>query len=98
MLISPSGFDGLSLPIPASGNKSVVHGSLTTYAYRRGVQSTNVARPATMLTCRSCTRFFVQGDFNSARSRAALRLFGLLLKLSQAESTLTQPTLIDSRT
>jgi len=29
MLISPSGFDGLSLPIPASGNKSVVHGSLT---------------------------------------------------------------------
>src|SRR5260370_33143055 len=71
---------------------------LCTYAYRRGVRSVNVARPATMLTCRSCTNFFVQGDFSSARSRAALRLLVLLLKLSHAESTLTQPTLIDSRT
>src|SRR5665811_221324 len=33
MLISPSGFDGLSLPIPASGNKSVVHGSLTFFPH-----------------------------------------------------------------
>ena len=29
MLISPSGFDGLSLLISASGNKPVVHGALT---------------------------------------------------------------------
>jgi hypothetical protein len=47
-----------------------------------------------MLTCRSCTNFFVQGDFGSARSRAALRLLVLLLKLSHAESTLTQPALV----
>jgi hypothetical protein len=51
-----------------------------------------------MLTCRSCTNFFVQGDFSSSRAHAALRLLGLLLKLSHAESTLTQPTPIDSRT
>jgi hypothetical protein len=48
-----------------------------------------------MLTCRSCTNFFVQGDFSSDRSRAALRLLVLLLKLSHAESTLTQPTRSD---
>src|SRR5471032_622229 len=51
-----------------------------------------------MLTCRSRVNFCAQGDFNSARSRAALRLLGLLLKLSQAESTLMQPTVVDSRT
>ena len=39
-----------------------------------------------MLTCRSCTNFFVQGDFSSARSRAALRLLVLLLKLQQPKS------------
>jgi hypothetical protein len=50
-----------------------------------------------MLTCRSCVNFCAQGDFSSARSRAALRLLGLLLKLSHAESTLTQPTVVDSR-
>ena len=43
----------------------------------------NVARPATMLTCRACSNFTVNGDFSSARSRAALRLsihsvFGLV--------------------
>jgi hypothetical protein len=51
-----------------------------------------------MLTCRSRVNFCAQGDFSSARSRAALRLLGLLLKLSHAESTLTQPTVVDSRT
>src|ERR1700729_1873591 len=63
-----------------------------------GVRSARVARPATMLTCRSRGKFCAQGDFSSARSRAALRLLGLLLKLSHAESTLTQPTVVDSRT
>jgi hypothetical protein len=48
-----------------------------------------------MLTCRSRVNFCAQGDFSSARSRAALRLLGLLLKLSHAESTLTQPTVVD---
>ena len=51
-----------------------------------------------MLTCRSGVNFCAQGYFSSARSRAALRLLGLLLKLSHAESTLTQPTVVDSRT
>jgi hypothetical protein len=51
-----------------------------------------------MLTCRSRGKFCAQGDFSSARSRAALRLLGLLLKLSHPESTLTQPTVVDSRT
>lgn len=51
-----------------------------------------------MFTWRSCVNFCAQGDFSSARSRAALRLFGLLLKLSHAESTLTQPTVVESRT
>ena len=50
-----------------------------------------------MLTCRSRVNFCAQGDFSSAKSRAALRLLGLLLKLSHAESTLTQPTVVDSR-
>src|ERR1700688_4511441 len=63
-----------------------------------GVRSARVARRATMLTCRSRVNFCAQGDFSSARSRAALRLLGLLLKLSHAESTLTQPTVVDSRT
>lgn len=45
-----------------------------TYAYTLGALSANVARPATMLTCRPWTKVCAHGDL---RSRVALRLLAL---------------------